>query len=126
MSAIYEAAAIFIDRHDQQYLPSSAYQQIKPAIDAIEKEFTNESLTVEYLASLCEISEVYLRRRFMSIVGVSPKEYLIRKRMDYACHLLSSGQFEVSEVAQLCGYAEPCHFSREFKKRMGISPKYYI
>ena len=45
--------------------------------------------------------------------GKNPKEYLIEKRMSYAKQLLSSGQFSVSEVAQLCGYFEPCHFSRE-------------
>ena len=126
MSALYDAIGIFADLSEQEYLPSTAQRQIKPALDAIEKEFSNADLTVEYLSSLCEISEVYLRKLFMSRFGISPKEYIIHRRMDYACHLLSSGQFEVSDVALLCGYTEPCHFSREFKKRIGISPKDYI
>ena len=37
-----------------------------------------------------------------------------------------SEQFSISEIAEMCGYAEPCHFSREFSKRIGTSPKGYI
>ena len=57
---------------------------------------------------------------------MSPKEYIINKRMEYAKTLLSSGQVEVKEAAVMCGYFEPCHFSREFSKHFGISPKEYI
>jgi AraC-like DNA-binding protein len=71
------------------------------------------------------VSEVYLRKIFEKKFGVSPKEYMISLRMEYAKQLLSSGEVGVAEVAQMCGYAEPCHFSREFKKRFGISPKNY-
>ena len=126
MSALYDAIGIFTDTSEQQYFPSATYRQIGPALTAIEQEFSNADLSVEYLASLCNISEVYLRKLFMGRFGMSPKEYMIHKRMDYACQLLSSRQFEVSEVALLCGYTEPCHFSREFKKRIGVSPKNYI
>ena len=126
MSALYDAIGIFAETCEQEYIPSTTFCKLKPALDAIDKDFSNADLTVEYLASICEISEVYLRKLFMSRFGVSPKEYIIHKRMDYACRLLSSGQFEVSEVALLCGYTDPCHFSREFKKSFGISPKNYL
>jgi AraC-like DNA-binding protein len=66
-----------------------------------------------------------LRKIFEKKLGVSPKEYMISLRMEYAKQLLSSGEVGVAEAAQMCGYAEPCHFSREFKKRFGISPKNY-
>jgi AraC-like DNA-binding protein len=92
----------------------------------IDRELSNEGLTVEYLAGLCGISGVYLRKIFMTRFGVSPKEYIIQKRMDYACRLLLSGQLGVREVALHCGYSEPCHFSREFKKRIGVAPKNYL
>ena len=92
----------------------------------INKDFLNSDLSVETLAHLCGISAVYLRKIFLTVYGTSPKEYIIRKRMDYACRLLSSGQFEVQSVAEICGYSEPCHFSREFKRRMGVAPKDYV
>ena len=126
MCALYEAVGFFLDAREPQYLSSMTHERIAPALNLIEQDFSDASLTVERLAALCGMSEVYLRKIFLNRFGVSPKEYILQKRMDYACHLLSSGQFEVCEVARLCGYTEPCHFSREFKKRMGICPKDYM
>ena len=125
MSAVYEALCLLHKESERGYMPENKYGLISPAVDCIESDCLNSDITVKNLAELCGISEVYMRKIFMNRFGISPKEYLIRKRMDYACRLLSSRQFEVNEVAQMCGYPEPCHFSREFKKRMGVAPKDY-
>ena len=76
-----------------------------------------------YNGFICGISEVYFRKIFIQKFGASPRDYIISKRLEFAKQLLSNGEFEVSRVAELSGYSEPCHFSREFKKRFGISPK---
>ena len=67
----------------------------------------------------------YLRRLFCDRFGMGPKEYVIERRLSYAVRLLESGQFSVGEIAGMCGYAEPCHFSREFSRRYGMSPNEY-
>jgi AraC-like DNA-binding protein len=74
---------------------------------------------------LSGISEVYLRKIFSSHFGMLPKEYITKKRIDYALRLLSSGQFEIQEISKMCGYSDPCHFSREFKRHVGVSPREY-
>ena len=126
MRALYEAIDTLLREREQEYMPNARHLLITPAIAEIERSFLQAEISVEKLSALCGISEVYFRKIFASVLGVSPKEYIIRKRMEHACRLLLSGQFEVNEVAALCGYAEPCHFSREFKKRMGVSPKGYL
>ena len=45
--------------------------------------------------------------------------------MEYAKQLLILGEFEISEIAELCGYSEPCHFLREFSRRVGVNPSQY-
>lgn len=107
-------------------MPSEKEQMIQPAIDAINRDFTKNDLSVKALAEMCGISEAYFRRIFTDKFSVSPKEYIISLRIEYAKRLLQSAQFSVSEVAQLCGYFEPCHFSREFTKYTGVSPRTYI
>lgn len=125
MRALYDA--IFCARKEQgrEYLPSDRQDRILPAVERMDRSFVDRELTVASLSALCGMSEVYFRKIFFHKFGISPKEYLIRKRMEYAKQLLSSGQFEVFDVAEQCGYAEPCHFSREFKKRVGVSPTEY-
>ena len=125
MRALYDAVCKAQKEIHRQYVPKTQRLIIDPAVDVMNQHFTDNDLSVSYLAALCGISEVYFRKLFLNSFGVSPKEYMIQKRMDYAKNLLKSGDFSISEIATLCGYTESCHFSREFSKREGISPNQY-
>jgi len=125
MRTLYDCIYQMQKEEQRQYMSVRHRSLISPAIQKIESSFAENELSVSHLARLCGISEVYFRRLFLNAFGISPKEYISQKRIEYAKILLSSGDFSVSEVAMLCGYAEPCHFSREFSKRVGISPKQY-
>ncbi len=120
---IYEIIVKVRKSQQQNYLPSEKELLIKPAVDTITREFTRNNLSVKELSELCGISEAYLRRIFIDKFSLSPKEYIIKLRMDYAKNLLESGQFSINQIAQICGYFEPCHFSREFSRFYGVSPK---
>lgn len=110
----------------RSYMPKRKELLIKPAVDTIKRDFARCNLSVKQLAQLCGISEVYFRRLFIDEFSLSPKEYIINLRLEYAKRLLLSAQFSVSDIALMCGYFEPCHFSREFKKHFGISPAEYV
>ena len=125
MRALYDAVCKSQREMQRQYVSKTQRLVIEPAVDIMNRQFTDNDLSVSNLAALCGVSEVYFRRLFLNLLGLSPKEYMIQKRMDYAKNLLKSGDFSVSEIATLCGYTEPCHFSREFSKRVGISPNQY-
>ncbi len=53
------------------------------------------------------------------------EHYLISLRVEKAKELLSYNDRNVSEVAYLLGYASAAHFSRQFKKKVGVSPSSY-
>lgn len=122
MGAVYEAICQVYKENTRKYVSSAQMVVIRPAVSWIDTHFAERELSIAFLADLCGISQVYFRRLFQSAFGVSPKEYIIQKRLEYAKKLLQSGSFSVGEVAALCGYAEACHFSREFTKQTGISP----
>ena len=125
MKAVYSAIYFIVKSQPRGYLPSGKYAIIRPAVERMNEHFSDRELTVESLAALTGVSEVYFRKIFTRAFGISPKEYLVRMRMDYAKELLKLGEVEVSRIAELSGYSEPCHFSREFKRRFGVSPKDY-
>ena len=125
MRAVYDIIFQMNCELKRAYVPDSHFKVIAPAVEKIHAEFTDNELTIEVLAAACNVSEAYFRRLFEAKFGISPKEYIINKRIGYARQLLETGEMTVSQTAELCGYAEMSHFSREFSKRVGISPSEY-
>ena len=125
MKAVYNVINQILKEEKNAYMPSERVAILMNAVKKIETDFTDNSLSVAHLAELCGVSEVYFRRLFSKFYGTSPKEYIIKKRIEYAKTLLASDAFSVSEISRLCGYSEPCHFSREFTRLVGVSPRRY-
>jgi AraC-like DNA-binding protein len=68
------------------------------------------------------LSSSQVHRRFQKVVGSSPMNWLRRERMNAAKRLLVQTDTPISEVALCCGYPDPLHFSREFRRVTGLSP----
>ena len=98
---------------------------LKPALDFISKNFDSEYIDTATLASLCNVSEVYLRRLFNKAFSVSPSVYIRNVRINYAKELLKTGEYSVTSIAYLSGFNDTSYFSREFKKILGVSPIEY-
>lgn len=123
--AVYSIIMILLEEQRKRYVTGSRMQQFQNALDRIDSEFADRELTVHVLAAQCGVSDTYFRRIFHEHLGISPQEYIIRRKIHYAKQLLTSGHFSVSKIAVMCGYCEQSHFSREFTKRTGVSPRNY-
>ena len=121
LSLLYKIFAIC---QKQTYLPESQYRKIEPAIEYIGENFTNE-ISIDMLSALCGISGSTLKKLFVKKFGITPTKYIIGVRMHYACDLLRSGLYSVSQTALMCGYNSIYYFSRQFKAREGVSPSEY-
>lgn len=78
-------------------------------------------LSVDGLADLAGLNRRYFSRCFKQQLGLSPKQYLTRVRVQQAAHFLSKG-CSVGQVAKMVGYYDTLTFSKMFKAITGKSP----
>ena len=77
---------------------------------------------VEDLADIAHVSASQLFRQFRHHVGMTPLAWVRHERIDLAKQLLSGTDMPVSAVALHCGYPDPFHFSREFRRLTSVAP----
>lgn len=94
------------------------------------KEFMNlnfsKPLDISDYAYLTGRSLSSFRRDFISLFGISPKQWLIETRLEKARSLLSNHHTTISQVALEAGYEDTSHFIKVFHKKYGISPKQFL
>ena len=90
----------------------------------MEENFT-KPLDIEDYAYLTGRSISTFRRDFKSRYGISPKKWLIEKRLTQASELLQKSSESIAEIAMQSGYENIPHFIKAFQKRFEISPKQY-
>ncbi len=67
----------------------------------------------------------FFRKKFKAIVGLSPWQYRVKRRLDAAAEMLAAGKLPVAEIAVRLGYSSPYEFSAQFKRAFGRSPKHF-
>ena len=64
-------------------------------------------------------------RRFRRAFGSSPRQYLLRLRVEAAARLLTFTKRPISGIAKECGFHDHAHFTRSFKKMMNMTPIFF-
>lgn len=82
-------------------------------------------ISVEALARVANLSVCYFVRAFKQSVGVTPHDYLIRRRVERTMQLLSGTDMSLSEIALAAGFADQSHCARRFRQHVGMSPRDY-
>lgn len=80
---------------------------------------------VRRLAAKAHLSPDHFSRLFSRQQGISPQEFIVSARLEYAKNLLLGSSHAIGRVAELAGYESLYYFSRHFKGRMGLSPSRY-
>jgi AraC-like DNA-binding protein len=107
---------------------------IAPAPDAIRilesmrfiEDHLSDKLSVGQLAKRAGMSASHYAHRFSSVVRISPKRFLREARLERARTLLMESGTRASQVATRLGFDSPAHFTREFKRRFGVTPSHYL
>lgn len=90
----------------------------------IQNNLKNE-VTMSQIARITYLNPDYTTRIFKRRTGMTIREYLIKKRMEYAKHLLHSTELSISEIAMETGYDNFSYFIKSFRKYYGVTPKQF-
>lgn len=122
MSLLY---SILSQMFHQTYISESQDRHIKAVADYINTNFLTEQITAQKMESISQLSYSHMKRLFVARYGLPPKKYIIRLKLNYACDLLRSGLYTVTEVAEMCGFRDIYFFSRQFKEHIGLAPSQF-
>jgi AraC family transcriptional regulator len=98
--------------------------KLKQAIEYI-NEHLSEDISLGKIATELDISHYYLCKLFKQSLGMTPHAYLVQQRVERSIVLLERREYRIIDIAMACGFANPSHFARCFRRQLGISPKQF-
>ena len=99
-------------------------KKLRQIITYTEKHY-GEKLLLESLAKFTGMNRTYLSTFFKSYTGISYYEYLTRKRLSYAIHLLNTTNYPLIDVAIESGFSDAKGLNLAFNRYFKISPNTY-
>lgn len=76
----------------------------------------SDNITLDHLAALSHLNKYYLSHEFSKYYGISPINYLNRKRIDVCKDLLENSDYDISDIAHLTGFSSQSYLSQSFRK----------
>ena len=81
-----------------------------------------EPMLLDEIAKESKLSQFHFIRLFKQVFNITPYQYILSKRLEYAHYMLTNGCSSV-EVSYKVGFSNPANFCRAYKKHHGFSPK---
>ena len=104
----------------------TVWSEEHPLVRRFERAVTD---TIDRSVDVCEmaravgVSREHLTRVFREQTGMTPYAYLVRRKMLHACRLLKNTSLSAKEISGMLGYGYQAHFSRTFKRLLGMTPR---
>lgn len=115
---------LFIMIDDQRRSEADAM----PLEDRIVRYIENNiclDISVAKLTETFFISSSTLYRMFQRLYGMSPKDFILKKKIEFAVRMISLGDANMQMVASTLNFYDSHHFFRTFKKYVGVTPGEY-
>ena len=100
---------------------SKAPRWLRLAHEYAETNFLR-SVSLAEIATAAGVHRVHLAREFRRYYATTVGDFLRRRRVEHACHLLSSTEDPLADIAVSCGFSDQSHFGTTFRKHVGLTP----
>lgn len=98
------------------------FGKVSASLNYINENFVNH-ITLQDLADQAHMNQNYFSSYFKNIMGITPFQYINKKRIEYACGQLLTTNQSITEIAVNAGFHSVSYFNRVFKQKMKISPQ---
>jgi AraC family transcriptional regulator len=92
--------------------------------DFIESHLT-DNIHLRDLVNVSGLSTFHFVRAFKNALGVTPYQFLLRRRIEEAKGLLRTTGIQIEAVATSCGFKDAVHFSKMFHRHVRMTPSQY-
>lgn len=126
-ACLYELISLFLEHISAEkilFKGNGEIARLNSVLQYIENHLS-EKITIKQLAGEVYLHPNYFIRLFKNNMGVSPVNYINRKRLEKAKQLLSIENISVNEVAVQSGFQNVSYFFSIFKKHIGMAPNEY-
>lgn len=114
-----------VNKQQLQYNTKQKFAYLAPAEEYMTSHYCDADFDYDRMHKLAGLSYSYFKKLFIDKYGIPPLKHITHLRINRACELLQTGMFQISQIAEMCGYDNVYYFSNVFKKYMGVSPKQY-
>lgn len=119
LSYVSETLHIFSEQRKKTL--SKPIEQAKRYI----RNYYNKQLPLADIARNVYLNEQYLSELFKKETGKTVTDYIRDYRIDVAKIFLNDNRYKINDIAEMVGYSDARHFSKIFKKVVGVTPKEY-
>lgn len=125
---LWEKYASLKELHDEA---SSDYEEkyvspfVQKMTEIVWKNIADPDFSLNLLSSELCMSSSQLTRKTKALMNITPYNFIIKTRMDYAINEMKQTDKTIAEIALSCGYQEKSNFSRAFTKYIGMNPMQY-
>jgi len=97
-------------------------RKFRQVLDYIEANL-DQNISLADIAGVAGLSVSHFKSLFRESAGVPAHQYLIRRRVERAKHLIAEDKMPISQVAFETGFAHQSHLARHMRRLLGVSPK---
>jgi AraC family transcriptional regulator len=98
--------------------------KLRQVVDYIHAQL-HQDLRLSEIAAIAQMSPYHFLRLFKQSTSLTPHQYILQRRIEQSKLLLHHSELSIAQIASQVGFADQSHFTRCFKRTMGVTPRQF-